>query len=238
MWPPRRASLERKVKKNLWSFCFSHIKMSIFTGAGVRIYCNWYNTKMEAVRPRIASRVTPSLRSDQPGLDNMLDMIEFPHRDFPLQIAVCSSTGNFMVAAVNVLVIYKYSMKTQEMSKTKFIDFEDCIHIFHNFIPKEITLNEDVIGCLNESEVHVFKVKIVDVNDEKNLRSLSVYSFSSESDSSLLIEQNNAAKRKSSCASNDDKSESSLEKLTAYKNVTLEKDCDSDASNSHHLPGK
>ena len=31
-------------------------------GAAVRIYCNWYNTKMEAVRPRIASRVTPSLR--------------------------------------------------------------------------------------------------------------------------------------------------------------------------------
>ena len=52
---------------------------------------------MEAVRPRIASRVTPSLRPDQPGLDNMLDMIEFPHRDSPLQIAVCPSTGNFMV---------------------------------------------------------------------------------------------------------------------------------------------
>ena len=52
---------------------------------------------MESVRPRIASRVTPSLRSDQSGLDNMLDMIEFPHTDFPLQIAVCPSTGNFMV---------------------------------------------------------------------------------------------------------------------------------------------
>lgn len=52
----------------------------------------------------------------------------------------------FQVAAVNVLVIYKYSMKTQEMSKTKFIDFEDCIHIFHNFIPMEVTLVEDVIG--------------------------------------------------------------------------------------------
>ena len=50
------------------------------------------------------------------------------------------------MAAVNVLVIYKYSMKTQEMSKTKFIDFEDCIHIFHNFIPLEVSLVEDVIG--------------------------------------------------------------------------------------------
>merc|ERR1711860_486666 len=84
-----------------------------------------------------------------------------------------------MVAAVNVLVIYKYSLKTQEVSRTKFIDFEDSIH-------KEISLIEDVIGCLNNVEVHVFKVKLVDANDEKNLRSLSVYSFSSESESNSL----------------------------------------------------
>ena len=66
------------------------------------------------------------------------------------------------MAAVNVLVIYKYSMKTQEMSKTKFIDFEDCIHIFHNFIPMEVTLVEDVIGQspLNISVFgHTFKFK-------------------------------------------------------------------------------
>ena len=48
-----------------------------------------------------------------------------------------------MVAAVNVLVIYKYSLKTQEVSRTKFIDFEDSIHIFHNFIPNA---TEEVIG--------------------------------------------------------------------------------------------
>ena len=93
--------------------------------SAVRIYCNWSDPKMEgaSVRPRIASRVTPSMRCD-PGQDNMLDMIEFPHRDSPLTIAVCPSTGNFMVAANNVLVIYKYTMKTQEVSKTKFLDFE------------------------------------------------------------------------------------------------------------------
>ena len=62
---------------------------------------------MEAVRPRIASRVTPSLRPDQPGLDNMLDMIEFPHRDSPLQIAVCPSTGNFMVCFYSLFSISK-----------------------------------------------------------------------------------------------------------------------------------
>ncbi len=94
--------------------------------SAVRIYANWSDPKMDgaAVRPRIASRVTPSMRCDPGGQDNMLDMIEFPHRDKPLAIAVCPSTGNFMVAAVNVLVIYKFSVKTQEVSKTKFIDFE------------------------------------------------------------------------------------------------------------------
>lgn len=37
-------------------------------------------------------------------------------------------------------VIYKYVLKTQETSKFKYVDFEDCVHIFHNFIPKEIAL--------------------------------------------------------------------------------------------------
>ena len=143
-----------------------------------------------------------------------------------------------MVAAVNVLVIYKYSMKTQEVSRTKFIDFEDCIHIFHNFIPKEILLIEDVIGCLSKTEVHVFKVKLVDCNDEKNLRSLSVYSFSSESESNSLDpwtgKQNIA--RKNSTAS-DSTTDSSSERSITYKNVTLAREEDSETSDSHHLPG-
>ena len=45
---------------------------------------------------------------------------------------------------------------------------------------------EDVIGCLSLNEVHVFKIKLVDCSDEKNMRSISVYSFSSESDSSSI----------------------------------------------------
>ncbi len=47
-------------------------------------------------------------------------------------------------------------------------------------------LLEDVIGCLSLNEVHVFKIKLVDCSDEKNMRSISVYSFSSESDSSSM----------------------------------------------------
>ena len=156
------------------------------------------------------------------------------------------------MAAVNVLVIYKYSLKTQEMSKTKFIDFEDCIHIFHNFIPMEVSIVEDVIGCLSKTELHVFKVKLMDANDEKNLRSLSVYSFSSESEASSLDPWNigntgngktreNAAvlTRKSSNASDDNTTTESISDRgsIAYKNVTMAREEDSDTSDSHHLPG-
>lgn len=212
-------------------------------GASVRIYCNWDDPRMEGapIRPRIASRVTPSLRCDNAEDALTLDMIEFPHRDSPLTIAVCPSTGNFMVAAVNVLVIYKYSMKTQEMSKAKFLDFEDCIHIFHNFVPKEVTLVEDVIGCLSDHEVHVFKVKLVDCSEEKTMRSISVYSFSSESDSSSIIDpwtgasrvQPNTNRRNSS----SDTDSSDNKKKLMFKNVTVARTQDSEANETHHLPG-
>jgi hypothetical protein len=71
-------------------------------GASVRVYVNWDDPKVEGapLRPRIASRVTPSMQSQEVTLD----MIEFPQRDSPLQIAVCPGTGNLIVAATNVMV--------------------------------------------------------------------------------------------------------------------------------------
>ena len=117
-------------------------------------------------------------------------MIEFPQRDKPSQIAICSSTGNLMMASKDVLVIYKYVVKLHEPSKVKYVDFEDCIHIFHKFgIPKQIVLCEDVVGCLSNTQVHVFKIRIIDCSqDERNRRSISLYSVSSESESSSSLD--------------------------------------------------
>jgi hypothetical protein len=72
-------------------------------GASVRVYVNWDDPKVEgsSLRPRIASRVTPSMHSHEVTLD----MIEFPQRDCPEQIAVCPGTGNLIVAATNVMVM-------------------------------------------------------------------------------------------------------------------------------------
>ena len=119
-----------------------------------------------------------------------LDMIEFPQRERPLQIAICQSTGNLMMASRDVLVIYRYVLKLQESSKTKYIDFEDCIHIFHKFsMPKQIVLCEDVVGCLSNTQVHVFKIRVIDCSsEERNRRSISLYSVSSESESSASLD--------------------------------------------------
>ena len=119
-----------------------------------------------------------------------LDMIEFPQREKPLQIAVCPSTGNLMMAFSDVLVIYKYTVKCHEPSKTKYVDFIDCIHVFHKFsIPKQVSLCEDVVGCLSSNQVHIFKIRLVDCSqDERNRRSISLYSVSSESESSSSLD--------------------------------------------------
>ena len=117
-------------------------------------------------------------------------MIEFPQRDRPLQIAICQSTGNLMMASKDVLVIYRYVLKLQESSKVKYIDFEDYIHIFHKFsMPKQIVLCEDVVGCLSNTQVHVFKIRLVECSsEERNRRSVSLHSVSSESESSASLD--------------------------------------------------
>ena len=83
------------------------------------------------------------------------------------------------------------------------VDFHECFHVFHNFIPKELALSEDVIGCLSDNEVHVFKVKFSNPEggDLGNgghrpaLRSISMYSFSSESDTSSITSEQASAVR-------------------------------------------
>ena len=155
-------------------------------GSSVRAYMNWYDRKVDnaPIRPRIASRVTPSVGNAEQGAS--LDMIEFPQRDSPLQIAVCPATGNLLVGAANLLIIYRQTFRIHEATKAKYVDFQECFHIFHTFLPKELSLVEDVVGCLSDSEVHVFKIKITDSSsqDEKSLRSISLYSFTSDSDGS------------------------------------------------------
>lgn len=157
--------------------------------AGVRVYVNWSDPAVDnaPIRPRIAAHTAP-ITAAESG-ETALDMIEFPQRDSPLRIAVCEGTGNLIVAAANLLIIYKFSVKTSKAG-AKYMDFNECFHVFHNFVPREIALCEDVVGCLAENEVHVFKVKItqeaqpshsgfssLQLGEDRSFRSISVYRY-------------------------------------------------------------
>ena len=176
--------------------------------SSVRAYLNWSDPLVDGapVRPRIAGRVTSNLQQAQSPDDsaNVIDMIELPQRDAPLQIAVCPSTGNLLVGAVNLLIVYKFTARTpQGKDQRAPFDFHECFHVFHDFIPKELALSEDVVGCLSDNEVHVFKVKfsnpeggdLGNSGHRSALRSISTYSFSSESDTSSVTSEQASAVR-------------------------------------------
>ena len=80
--------------------------------SSVRAYVNWSDPSVDGapVRPRIAGRVTSNQQSPDDSA-NVIDMIELPQRDAPLQIAVCPSTGNLLVGAVNLLIVYKFASR-------------------------------------------------------------------------------------------------------------------------------
>ena len=159
-------------------------------------------------------------------------MIEFPQRDSPLALSVCKSTGNLIVAAANLVIVYKFMTKVKEATKESYIDFNECLHVFHNFIPTEIALSEDVIGCLSPIEVHIFKVKFSDPNSEEDefdrrfRSSVSVYSFTSDSETDSSL--NNSQRMADFCKKSPDSPESAVFLNSSLKNVTWRRQMDSE----------
>ena len=148
----------------------------------VRIYINWWSREAAAgpMRARIAGRVTPASQEE-----THLEMIELPLRDKVNDIDVCPSTGNLIVAMDCALTILKYSLVSTSQNKSKFVDFQECLNISLSYSPQSIKLVEDTVACLDQFHVHVFRIKIIDGSDENQMRSVSTYSFSSESESSM-----------------------------------------------------
>lgn len=123
----------------------------------VRVYLNWeQNSTNQPMRARIAGRVTPSSQS---GVAN-LEMVEIPLRKPAEFIACCQSTGNIAVACGISVTVFRFCEKTHDLSKVKFIDFEEYMELDMSFIVKEVAVCEDIIGCLSESEAHVFQITI------------------------------------------------------------------------------
>ncbi|XP_069957344.1 BLOC-2 complex member HPS3 isoform X3 [Cherax quadricarinatus] len=123
----------------------------------VRVYLHWdQDNTNQPMRARIAGRVTPSSQS---GVTN-LEMVEIPLRTPAEFIACCQSTGNIAVACGITVTVFKFCQKTHDISKMKFIDFEELIELDMSFIVKEVALSEDLIGCVSESEAHIFQITI------------------------------------------------------------------------------
>ncbi|CAL4066395.1 unnamed protein product, partial [Meganyctiphanes norvegica] len=124
----------------------------------VRVYLQWDqdNNTNQPMRARIAGRVTPSSQS---SVDN-LEMVEIPSRKPAEFIACCQSTGNIAVASGMSVTIFRFCHKTHDISKHRFIDFEEIMELDMSFIVKEVSISEDIIGCVSESEVHVFQLAL------------------------------------------------------------------------------
>ena len=150
----------------------------------VRIYLNWWSPEAasQPMRARIAGRVTPA--SSQEDAVH-LEMIELGLRDLVTDIDVCPSTGNLIVASGCSLLIFKYTLVNNAQNKSKFVDFQECFNVRLSYCPASVRMVEDTIACQDQFQVHVFKIKMLDAGDEKQMRSLSTYSFSSESESSM-----------------------------------------------------
>lgn len=153
----------------------------------VRVYLQWdqENDSAQPMRARIAGRVTPSSQS---CVDN-LEMVEIPSRKPAEFIACCQSTGNIAVASGMSVTIFRFCHKTHDISKHRFIDFEEIMELDMSFIVKEVSISEDIIGCVSESEVHVFQLAL----NNGNLKSSS----SSEEREGLKVPEMSRSKSRS-----------------------------------------
>ena len=149
----------------------------------VRIYINWWSPEAagQPMRARIAGRVTPASNFEE----QHLEMIELALKDSVSCIDVCPSTGNLITSSGDRLSIFKYTLVSNPQTKSKFVDFQECFNIQLSYTPLSVKMVEDTIACIDAYQAHVFKIKVINSADEKQLRSLSTYSFSSESDNSM-----------------------------------------------------
>jgi hypothetical protein len=69
------------------------------------------------------------------------------------------TTGNLLVASHKTLMIYHFRVCTHDISRLRFIDFEDSgVYVELSFSPTSLSLAEDIITCMAEEFVHVFRL--------------------------------------------------------------------------------
>ncbi|XP_014236252.1 uncharacterized protein LOC106658696 [Trichogramma pretiosum] len=124
-------------------------------GTYVRVYVNWASQDKQAMRARIAGRVTPSLNRPLNGLE----MIELPLSAKATAIACCQTTGNLLVATGNTLILHEFKIETQSPAKMKFIDFEARPwSLGLKFSPTKLDIVEDFIAAMDATRFVVCRL--------------------------------------------------------------------------------
>lgn len=68
-------------------------------------------------------------------------------------------SGNLLILSDNVVNIHAFKIRTHDISKMKFIDFEEIpIFIELAFSPIYISICENYIGYHNRDSMHLFKI--------------------------------------------------------------------------------
>ncbi|XP_065167209.1 BLOC-2 complex member HPS3 [Atheta coriaria] len=111
---------------------------------------------VQPMRARIAGRVTPTTNQSELG---SLEMIEIPVKRNPHLINVCQISGNILIASEKILTIYTFTMKTHDISKLKFIDFEETpMFIEVSFKPIQVEIAENYLACMSSDAMHLMRV--------------------------------------------------------------------------------
>lgn len=64
-----------------------------------------------------------------------------------------------LILSNNIINIYKLKVKTHDISRMKFIDFDDTgIRIELSFEPIKIEMCENYIAAMNKDNMHLFKI--------------------------------------------------------------------------------
>lgn len=76
-------------------------------------------------------------------------------------------SGNIIIQSNKLVNICTFQVKTHDISKLKFIDFEELpILIELSFVPTQIDICENYIAYMNKNSLHLFRIN--NSNKENN----------------------------------------------------------------------
>ncbi|RZC40531.1 Hermansky-Pudlak syndrome 3 protein -like protein [Asbolus verrucosus] len=161
----------------------------------VRVYINWdsvaamQQSKMtssgvslgssecgmvQPMRARIAGRVTPTTNQSELG---SLEMIEIPVKRNPNCIECCQVSGNLLILSNRIVNIYKFQVRTHDISRMRFVDFEEVpLFLELTFRPLQMAVCENYIACMSRDSMYMFKLNHAN-RDNNELSSSGEHDF-------------------------------------------------------------